>query len=77
MLCRINALKVGVEEWLNMIVESLYKNARNQVTVNGSFSYDFLVQIGSCQGSVFSPLYPYDLVLVDKTLEDLKGKLKA
>ena len=48
--------KLCVEEWLFNIVQSMYRNARNRVRVNGSFSDDFLVQVGLRLGSVLSPL---------------------
>ena len=34
----------------------MYRNTRSHVTVNGTFSHDFLVQVGLHQGSVLSPL---------------------
>ena len=48
--------KLGVEEWLIKVVQSLYTNARSQVRINGSFSKDFQVNVGLHQGSVLSPL---------------------
>ena len=48
--------KLCVEEWLFNVVQSMYRNARNRVRVNGSFSDDFLVQVGLRRGSVLSPL---------------------
>ena len=40
------------KEWLVKIVQSMYSNARSRVRVSGSFSDDFLVQVGLHQGSV-------------------------
>ena len=38
------------------IVQSMYRNVQNRVTVNGTFSEDFMVQVRLHQGSVSSPL---------------------
>ena len=47
---------VGFEkESLIKIVQSMYRNARSQVRVNGTFSDDFLVQGGLHQGSISNP----------------------
>ena len=46
-----------MEEWLVKIVQSIYRNARNRVIVNGTFSDDFLVQLGLHQSSVLIPLF--------------------
>ena len=35
--------KVGIEDWLFRLVQSMYSNARSYYDVNGSFSYDFLL----------------------------------
>ena len=48
--------KLGVEDRLVKIIQSMYRNTRNHVGVNGTFSDDFLVQVGLHQGSVLSPL---------------------
>ena len=48
--------KLGVEEWFNKIVQSMYRNARSRVRTDGVFRDDFLVQVGLHQGSVLSPL---------------------
>ena len=39
------------------IVGHVYRNARSRVRVNRTFSNDFLVQVGSNQDSVLSPLF--------------------
>ena len=48
--------RLGVEEWLVLVVESMYENARSCVRVNSSFSDVFDVKVGVHQGSVLSPL---------------------
>ena len=48
--------KLVVEEWLINIVQSMYSNAGSRVRVNGTFSNDFLVQVGLHQDSVLSTL---------------------
>ena len=44
--------KLGVKEWL----VTLYRNAGNRVRVSGTFSYDFLVQVGLHQDPVSNVL---------------------
>lgn len=44
--------KLGVDDWLVRLVESLYKNDQSRDWVNGSVSDDFLVQVGLHQGAV-------------------------
>ena len=48
--------KLGVEEWLDKTVQSMYRKARSYVRINGPFSDDFLVQVELHQNSVLSPL---------------------
>ena len=48
--------KVGVEEWLIRLVQSMYTNARSRVRVDDTYSDDFSVKVGVHQGSVLSPL---------------------
>lgn len=48
--------KLGVEEWLIKVVQSMYCNARSRVRVGGDFSEEFDVTVGVHQGSVLSPL---------------------
>ena len=48
--------KLGVDEWLVKIVQSMYTNARSRVRVNDSLSEEFSVKVGVHQGSVLSPL---------------------
>ena len=48
--------KLGVDEWLVKIVQSMYMNARIRVRVNDSLSEEFSVKVGVHQGSVLSPL---------------------
>ena len=48
--------KLGVDEWLVKIVQSMYTNATSRVRVNDSLSEEFSVKVGVHQGSVLSPL---------------------
>ena len=48
--------KLGVDEWLVNIVQSMYRNAESHARVNGTYNNDFLVQVGLHEGSVLSPL---------------------
>ena len=49
--------KLGVDEWLVKIVQSMYTNARSRVRVNdSSLSEEFSVKVGVHQGSVLSHL---------------------
>ena len=47
--------KLGVEQWLIKIEQSMYRKARSGVRFNGIFSDDFLVQVGLHQGPMWSP----------------------
>ena len=48
--------KLGAEEWLVKIGQSMYRNAQSCVRVNCTVTDDFLVQVGLNKGSVLSPL---------------------
>ena len=48
--------KQGVEERLVKIIQLMYRNTRSHIKINGTFSDDFLVQVGIHEGSVLSPL---------------------
>ncbi|RUS80469.1 hypothetical protein EGW08_011785 [Elysia chlorotica] len=48
--------KLGVEEWIVRLVQSMYANARSQVRVGDGYSEEFEVKVGVHQGSVLSPL---------------------
>jgi len=48
--------KMGIEEWLVKVVQSMYQDVRSRVRVNSEFSEDFEVKVGVHQGSVLSPL---------------------
>ena len=37
--------KLGVEEWLVKVVQSMYRNAQNRVQINRTLSDEFLVHI--------------------------------
>ena len=47
---------VGVPEWIAVIVQPIYNDAKSKVKVNGSYSDEFEVKIGVHQGSVLSRL---------------------
>ena len=48
--------KLGVEEWIVLLVQGMYTNARSRVHVGAGFSKEFEVKVGVHQGSVLSPL---------------------
>ena len=48
--------KLGVEEWLVKLVQSMYANVRSRVRVGDGYSEEFSVIVGVHQGSVLSPL---------------------
>ena len=47
---------LGLDEWLDKIVQSMYTNARSRVRFNDDHSEEFSVKVGVHQGSVLSPL---------------------
>ena len=48
--------KLGIDEWLVHLVQSMYKDVRSRVRVGDGYSEEFGVGVGVHQGSVFSPL---------------------
>ena len=64
--------KLGVEEWLLKVVQSMYQNVRSRVRVNGECSEEFEVKVGVHQGSVLSPLL-FIMVLEALSLEFRTG----
>ena len=48
--------KLGVDEWIVSVIQSMYENATTAVKVNGRLSKAFAVRVGVHQGSVLSPL---------------------
>ena len=48
--------KLGVEEWIVLLVQAMYTNTRSRVRVNGAYTDEFGVKVGVQQGSVLSPL---------------------
>ena len=48
--------KLGVDEWLVRLVQSMYKDVRSRVRVGSGYSEEFGVKVGVHQGSVLSPL---------------------
>lgn len=64
--------KLGIEEWLDKTVQSMYRKARSYVRINGPFSDDFLVQVELHQNSVLSPLL-FIIVLAALSKETRSG----
>ena len=48
--------KLGVDEWIVLLVQGMYSNARSHVRVGEGHSEEFEVKVGVHQGSVLSPL---------------------
>ena len=48
--------KLGVEKWLVRVVQAMYTNARSRVTINGTFSEQFVVKVCAHQASILSYL---------------------
>ena len=48
--------KLGIDEWLVRLVQSMYKDVRSRVRVGNGYSEEFGVGVGVHQGSVLSPL---------------------
>ena len=48
--------KLGIDEWLVRLVQSMYKDLRSRVRVGDGYSEEFGVGVGVHQGSVLSPL---------------------
>ena len=48
--------KLGIDEWLVSLVQSMYKDVRSRVRVGDGYSEEFGVGVAVHQGSVLSPL---------------------
>ena len=48
--------KLGIDEWLVRLVQSMYKDLRSRVRVGDGYSEEFGVGVGVHQGSVLGPL---------------------
>ena len=48
--------KLGIDEWLVRLVQSMYKDVRSRVREGDGYSEEFGVGVGVHQGSVLSPL---------------------
>ena len=48
--------KLGIDEWLVRLVQSMYKDVRSRVRVGDGYSEAIGVGVGVHQGSVLSPL---------------------
>ena len=49
--------KLGIDEWLVRLVQSMYQDVRSRVRVGDGYSEEFGVGVGVHQGSVLSPLF--------------------
>ena len=48
--------KLGVDEWIVSVIQSMCENAMTAVKVNDRLSKAFVMRVGVHQGSVLSPL---------------------
>ena len=48
--------KLGIDEWLVRLFQSMYKDVRSRVRVGDGYGEEFDVGVGVHQGSVLSPL---------------------
>ena len=48
--------KLGIDEWLVRLIQSMYENARSRVRFVCNLGEEFSVKVGVHQGSCFSPL---------------------
>ena len=48
--------KLGIDEWLVHLVQSMYKDVRSRVRLGDGYSKEFCIKVGFHQGSVLSPL---------------------
>ncbi|MES9950323.1 MAG: reverse transcriptase domain-containing protein, partial [Candidatus Thiodiazotropha sp.] len=64
--------KLGIDEWLVRLVQSMYKDVRSRVRVGDGYSEEFGVRVGVHQGSVLSPLL-FIMVLEALSLEFRTG----
>ena len=48
--------KLGIDEWLVRLVQSMYTDVRSRIRVGNGYSEEFGVAVGVHQGSVLSPL---------------------
>ena len=49
-------MRIGIDEWLVHLVQSMNKDVRSRVRVGDGYSEEFGVGVGVHQGSVLSPL---------------------
>ena len=83
--------KLGIDEWLVRLVQSMYKDVRSRVRVGDGYSEEFGVGVGVHQGSVLSPLlsrefhtgcpwellYTDDLMISAESMEELLVKVQT
>ena len=48
--------KLGVDEWLVRLVQSMYKDVRSRIRVGDGYSEEFSVEVDVHQGPVLCPL---------------------
>ena len=60
----------SVKKWLVKIVQTMYKNSRSHVKINGTFSDNFLVQLGLHQSSMLSPFL--FIIVLETLLREIK-----
>ena len=65
---------LGVPEWIVVIVQAMYNDAKSKVRVNGSYSDEFEVKVGVHQGSVLSPLL-FNIVLEVLSMNSVQAVL--
>ena len=65
---------LGVPEWIVVIVQAMYNDAKSKVRVNGSYSDEFEIKVGVHQGSVLSPLL-FNIVLEVLSMNSVQAVL--
>ena len=66
--------KLGIDEWLVHLVQSMYKDVRSRVRVGDGYSEEFGVEVGVHQGSVLSPLL---FIIVLEALQGVPHRLSV
>ena len=83
--------KLGLDEWIITLVQTMYKNTTSKVRVNSLFTDEFEVKVGVHQGLVLSPLLfiivldalssefrtgtPWELLYADELVIDAETKI--
>ena len=66
--------KLGIDEWLVRLVQSMYKDVRSRVIVDDGYSEEFGVGVGVHQGSVLSQLL-FIIVLEARYIQGVSHRL--